>query len=146
MFKGVFLLLLMNFFGKIQAQKPDATLDHISLHVQNLDRSVAFYTDVFQLDSIPDPFPEFRVTWFQIGKGIQLHLFEDKGPIPVGRYHLCFRVLDINQFIDLLKIKKITYFNSKGQVGVLTTRSDKVQQLYFNDPDGHKIEVNDARY
>lgn len=146
MFKGVFLFLLLNFCGKIQAQKLDATLDHISLHVQNLDRSAAFYRDVFQLDSIPDPFPEFRVTWFQIGKGIQLHLFEDKGPIPAGKYHLCFRVLNLNQFIDVLKIKKITYYDNKGQVGALTMRNDKVQQLYFNDPVGHKIEVNDAQH
>lgn len=126
------------------AQKP--VFDHISIHVNNLERSVAFYTQLFSLDSIPDPFPEYRVTWFKLGEQSQLHIFEDKSNIPKSKYHFCFRVLSLDDFIGILKSRGISYFDSSGKEGMITRRSDKVQQIYFYDPDGHKLEVNDAKY
>jgi lactoylglutathione lyase len=146
MYRSFNLLLLLAICVELTAQKSYAAIDHVSLHVQNLDRSVVFYADLFKLDSVPDPFPQFRVTWFEMGGGVQLHLFEDKEPIPEGKYHLCFSVVHLEAFIERLKKKNIAYFDGKGKKGVLTVRSDMVRQLYLRDPDGHKIEVNDARH
>lgn len=52
----------------------------------------------------------------------------------------------MDEFIANLKKENIEYFDGSGQKGVITLRSDKVKQIYFKDPDGHKIEVNDSLF
>lgn len=140
-----FLLAMTSFI--LWAQKPYSSFNHISIHVNNLDKSVSFYTKLFQLDSIPDPFPQFRVTWFKLGKHLQFHIFEDKEMVNVQEsYHFCFSVSSMDEFIANLKKENIEYFDGSGQKDVITLRSDKVKQIYFKDPDGHKIEVNDSPF
>ena len=39
----------------------------------------------------------------------------------------------------------IAYENWAGEKSAVTKRVDGVQQIYFQDPDGYWIEVNDAR-
>jgi lactoylglutathione lyase len=141
--KWIFLLFIFLSI-KSFAQKP--AFDHISIHVNNLDKSVAFYTEIFKLDSIPDPFPNYRVTWFKLGENAQFHVFEDKANIPKSKYHICFRVPSLLSFIKQLSSKGILYFNSSGEEKKITKRMDGVQQIYFYDPDGHKLEVNDAKF
>lgn len=137
------LFLTLSISTVMYAQKP--VFDHLSIHVNNLERSVAFYTDLFKLDSIPDPFPTYRVTWFKLTEQSQLHIFEDKSNIPRSKYHFCFNVSSLENFIELLNARGIPYFNGPGKKGLITTRTDGVRQIYFYDPDGHKLEVNDRK-
>jgi len=73
------LLLLLLFFNAsfTNAQKSTAWYNHTLLDVQNLESSVAFYTKVFQADTIPYPFPpspQYIVKWLRVGEGVELHL------------------------------------------------------------------------
>jgi lactoylglutathione lyase len=45
----------------------------------------------------------------------------------------------------VLEKNKIEYENWAGQKMTVTTRVDGVKQIYFKDPDGYWIEINDAR-
>jgi len=58
---------------------------------------------------------------------------------------LCFSVVYIDDFINKLKTKNIDFENWPGVKGEITLRVDGVKQIYFKDPDGHWLEVNNAR-
>jgi lactoylglutathione lyase len=48
-------------------------------------------------------------------------------------------------FVDRLKKNNIVFEDVSGNQGAITKRVDGVQQIWFRDPDGYWIEVNDAR-
>lgn len=144
-FSKVILVILLFTSCTEKNQSPACVFNHISLHVSDLEKSEAFYATLFELDPIPDPFPAYRVTWFSLGNETALHLFEDAGAIPAtGKYHLCFSVRSITEFIQKLDASDILYYDSKRTPRAVTVRPDHVSQIYFDDPDGHRIEVNDA--
>lgn len=126
-------------------QKPKGTvLNHIALYTKSLKRSTGFYQQVVGLDTIPEPFHDGKHTWFTIGGG-QLHLIEGLGKeVEQNKNtHLCFSVASIPAIIERLKGAGVPYEDWPGKPDAITTRVDGVQQIYFRDPDGHWIEVND---
>lgn len=60
--------------------------------------------------------------------------------------HLCFNVTSINSFIIVLNKNSIWFGNFPGITNMITTRPDGIKQIYFEDPDGYWIEVNDDFY
>ena len=131
---------------QVQAQqKPNLKLNHIAIYVENLQISTAFYKDVLQLTITPEPFHDGLHTWFTLGEAGKLHLIQGaKGGIERDKNdHLCFSVADIEQFIANLNKHDVTYFDWPGNKEKITTRVDGVHQIYFQDPDGHWIEIND---
>ena len=131
---------------KTMAQTP-AVLNHIAVYVTNLNKSTSFYEEVFSLKIIPEPFKDVKHTWFTLGKAGALHLIEGaKTDQNFDRNdHLCFSVPSIDQFIELLKRKNVQFEDWAGKVGAINLRVDGVKQIYFKDPDGHWLEVNDAK-
>lgn len=81
-----------------------------------------------------------------MGGRSELHIVEGlKKPVQMGvGIHLALRLSDFDRFIDHLKQNGITPHNSKGVSGEITIRADGVRQVYFQDPDGYWIEVNEA--
>jgi lactoylglutathione lyase len=126
-------------------QKPILKLNHIAVYVENLEKSTSFYKDVLQLTEIPEPFHDGLHTWFTLGGAGNLHLIQGAkhGVQREKNDHLCFSIQNIEQFIENLKEHNITYFDWPGNEGKVTTRVDGVHQIYFQDPDGHWIEIND---
>jgi len=122
-------------------------LNHIAIYVEKLDKSTAFYKDVLQLNEIPEPFHDGLHTWFTLGPAGQLHLIQGaKSGIQRDKNdHLCFSTPDIQVFIDNLQKHRVEYFDWPGNRGKITTRVDGVHQIYFQDPDGHWIEINDEQ-
>ena len=89
---------------------------------------------------------EGKHTWFTIGAAGSLHLIQG-APANISRDkndHLCFSVKSIDGFIANLDKHKIEYTNWPGTAKAPTVRVDGVKQVYFVDPDGHWIEINDA--
>ena len=122
------------------------TLNHIALYVTNLQTSTAFYQQIVQLDTIPEPFHDGKHTWFNIGPKSHLHLIE--GAVAATAHdkhsHLCFSVTSLKNYISMLDKNNIDYENWAGDKKGVTLRVDAVQQIYFKDPDGYWIEINDA--
>jgi lactoylglutathione lyase len=57
----------------------------------------------------------------------------------------CFSVTSVEDFAKRLKEADLMYEDVKGQANSVTTRADGVKQIYFKDPDGYWLEVNDAK-
>ena len=139
-------LLTANFiFGQ---NKPKALLNHVAIYVVDLEKSMAYYNEVFQLDTIPEPFHDGKHAWYSIAPGVAMHVIQG-AEMPKEYYlnnHTCFSVPSVEAFIEKIKARNMTWFNSKGVKGIVTTRIDGVKQIWVNDPDGYWIEVNDAKF
>lgn len=139
------MALLFVSSSAIAQNKP--RLNHIALYVMDLQKSTSFYKNVVGLDTIPEPFHDGRHTWFSIGPVGHLHIISGaaaKTPHDKNA-HLCFSVASINDFITNLKKNGVEFENWAGEKNTVTNRVDGVKQLYFRDPDGYWIEINDAR-
>lgn len=122
-------------------------LNHIALYVVDLKKSTEFYQQVVGLDTIPEPFHDGRHTWFSIGPLSHLHLISGANRIDTQNKnaHLCFTVPSVDRFIsNHLKKYNIPFESWAGEKGQVTTRVDGVKQIYFKDPDGYWVEINDA--
>jgi lactoylglutathione lyase len=143
---SLLILLTVIFFSFSQAMSQQPVLDHIAIYVTDLEKSSAFYRDVLGLDSLPEPFRDGKHAWFAIGQGKQLHIIEgatSRTDQP-KRNHTCFRIASLQDFITRLTKAGVAYEDLQGTPGAITLRPDGIQQIYFRDPDGYWIEMNDA--
>ena len=139
---SLFLVLL-----PLLSAQPTARIDHVAYYVVDLKVSADFYRDVVGLKAIPEPFNDGRHAWFELGPKIALHIISGAtAPLPKEkRNHLCLSVPSMDAFIARLAKNKIPYENLAGEKSAITRRPDGVNQLYFQDPDGNWIEINDAK-
>ena len=128
------------------AQSPE--FNHTTVYVVDLDKSTSFYHDVMKLERMPEPFHDGRHNWFKIGEHGQLHVVGGAKAISPQdiNVHLSFRVASLPDFMKHLDQLQVKYGNFKGETKVVQVRPDGVQQVYFQDPDGYWIEVNDDKY
>ena len=140
-FASVFIFLL----GKASAQT--AALEHIAVYVHDLPKSTAFYQNIMGLDTVSEPFHDGRHTWFAIGGRSRLHLIGGAAEINIHdkNSHLCFSVGSVPVFMKKLEKAGIPFEDWNGKPQTATIRVDGVRQIYFRDPDGWWIEVNDAK-
>jgi lactoylglutathione lyase len=144
LFVNVLLFTFSNCFAQTPA-KP--VLNHIAVHVNDLAKSTAFYQQIVGFDTIPEPFHDGKHTWFAIGNGSNLHLIAGASlPADHDKFnHICFSVPSLQAFIIKLQSNQLGFENWVGEKSGITLRVDAVQQIYFKDPDGYWIEVNDAK-
>lgn len=107
----ILCLVLLFSTQDIRAQK--LKLNHIAVYVENLKTSTAFYKDVLQLMTTPEPFHDGLHTWFTLGGAGKLHLIQGakSGVTRDKNDHLCFSVSDIHAFIANLKQHRVTYYD-----------------------------------
>ncbi|RPD99146.1 VOC family protein [Aureibaculum marinum] len=149
--KNLILLLVLNFsFFYSNAQSFKLEHDHSTIQVENIDTSVQFYKDILNLKELETPWPEYKLIRFlDTGKNQQLHIAQaqvDKyGDIKVNKVlHLAFAVKDFDGYLEYLSEKGIKYSNFAGESKKQQSRPDGVRQIYFQDPDGYWIEINDV--
>jgi lactoylglutathione lyase len=122
------------------------TFDHYTIKVKNLETSVNFYGNLLGLSEIKNRTQKEYIRWYSLGEGSELHVVEgetDDIKTNIG-VHLALRLADFDRFLNNLKNHKIATHDSNGVANRITTRADSVRQVYFRDPDGYWIEVNDA--
>ena len=122
-------------------------INHIAYYVRDLKISTEFYQNIVGLKTIPEPFHDGRHTWFSIGPKAHLHIIAGATvSLPKEKNtHLCFSVSSVDAFILRLKNGNIPYESWTGQKSEVTIRPDGVKQIYFQDPDGYWLEINDAK-
>ena len=143
----LFLFVGICFSNYLLAQGKKPTLNHIAVYVVDLKTSSDFYSNIIQLDTIPEPFHDNKHTWYRVGPLSHLHVISGaKEKVAHDKNaHLCFTVESVQDFIPRLEKAKIPYEDWPGNKGKVTTRVDGVKQIYFQDPDGYWIEINDAK-
>ncbi|CAN5399216.1 hypothetical protein BH23BAC3_BH23BAC3_18500 [soil metagenome] len=122
------------------------TFDHYTIKVKNLETSVDFYRSILGLSEIENRTRKEYIRWFSLGEHRELHVVErevDDIVTNIG-VHLALKLSDLDPFLEHLKLNRILAHNSKGTPGSISTRADGVRQVYFQDPDGYWIEVNES--
>jgi lactoylglutathione lyase len=124
------------------SQKP--VLNHIAIYVKDLKVSTSFYSDIIDLDTIPEPFHDGKHTWYSVSENSHLHLIQGATEVTPHdkNSHLCFSAPSVDDVIVRLKKNNIEYESWPGEKNAVTTRVDGVKQIYFKDPDGYWIEIN----
>lgn len=98
-----------------------------------------------QFPSIPEPFKIGRHSWFQIGAVCQLHLISGAKDLPSFHinHHLAFSTDAFDDFVARLENAGVRYSDAVGNPNVTQVRPDGIRQVFFQDPDGYWLEVND---
>lgn len=112
-------------------------LNHVALHVADVEKSGAFYRNVLQLVPIPRPAFTFEGAWFRLGANQELHLIGERfGPVVSRRRgnHFALRVDDLSSWE--------THFRKVGvEFRPRKQRPDGAWQVFLPDPDGHVVEL-----
>ena len=111
-------------------------LNHVAIHVADVERSSVFYRDMLRLEMLPRPAFDFPGAWFRLGAVQELHLIGRGGPVASGdgNNHFALRVDDIASWEQHLQSVGAA-FNPKKQ------RPDGAWQIFLRDADGHFIEL-----
>lgn len=112
-------------------------LNHVALHVADVEKSSAFYRNVLQLEPMPRPAFTFPGAWFRLGTHQELHLIGERvEPVVSGNRgnHFALRVEELDSWeAHLQKVR--AEFRPRKQ------RPDGAWQVFVRDPDGHVIEL-----
>jgi len=124
---------------------PITRLNHAVLYVRELDRSVAFYTQVLGFRVVEMTPPGFRAAFLQAAGSDNDHdlgLFEvgaqaapSAGRGAVGLYHLAWEVDTLAELEDIQAA-----LARAGALGGMSDHSTS-KSLYGHDPDGLEFEV-----
>jgi len=144
---GAVAIMMTCLSANAQKEKP-VYLNHVAVYIFNLQKSTDFYKNIIGLTQIAEPFHDGKHTWFKIGEHSQLHLIQGAESITSHdkNSHICFSVASMDAFVKKLNDNKIWFGNWNGDTGKITNRPDGVHQIYFKDPDGYWIEINDDTY
>lgn len=124
-----------------------ARLDHVAIWAADQQRSVDFYKAVFGLKEIHAPFPPGGPRWFLFANGVELHIQPGRteGIAIPRRVHMAIAVASLDPVIAYLDAHKMPWSDIGGTAHTISRgRSDGVLQIFFQDPDGYWIELNDA--
>jgi len=112
-------------------------LNHVALHVADVERSCDFYEHVLELKRLPRPAFDFPGAWFQLGATQELHLIGERTePVTSGNRgnHYALLIDDMDAWESHLNRLGIEY---RARV----IRPDGAFQIFLKDPDGHSIEL-----
>jgi len=112
-------------------------LNHVAIHVQDVEASCQFYQNVLRLESMPRPAFTFPGAWFRLGPRQELHIIGDRTE-PVHSHnrgnHYALRVDNLDEWEAHLKKANAPFRPRK-------MRPDGAWQVFVRDPDGHTIEL-----
>jgi len=124
---------------------PSYTFNHLALSVQDLDKAIEFYQRVLQLEEIENTASNSKTRWLSLQEGKQLHLIPrpDFEITTNKAVHFALTTQDLDLFVKKLIELNIPYTDWHDRSNKIHIRKDGIRQVYFQDPDGYWIEVND---
>lgn len=145
--KTVFLFFILQCLFA-SSQEFNFQYDHYSIIVKDSDKSAEFYGTILKLKETPHPTLAKGFRWFIINDNFQIHLIQKENPEYKKHksVHLCLATQSLKDFTNHLKENKIPFYDWPGNENEITLRADGVKQIYFQDPDGYWIEVNNAKH
>ena len=112
-------------------------LNHVAIHVRDVEASCRFYSAVLRLESIPRPAFTFPGAWFRLGSAQELHIIGERTEaVNSGNRgnHFALRVDNLDEWEKHLATMKADFRTRK-------MRPDGAWQVFLRDPDGHVIEL-----
>ena len=112
-------------------------LNHVALHVADVEESVEFYRDGLKLPPMDRPAFDFPGAWFRLGADQELHLIGDR-ELPVHSHHRGGHFALVVDSLDEFE----RHLDAWGAVRLeRKTRPDGAQQTFVQDPDGNWVEL-----
>jgi glyoxylase I family protein len=129
-------------------------LHHVSLPVEDLERSRAFYREILGLEEIERPPFDFPGVWFALGDG-HLHLigepkrptYRDGKAVDPGDVHFAVRVGSYRDTLAFLESKGYRTDVDRTDEHAMIVEPHATAgfpQIYILDPDRNVIEINAA--
>ena len=148
--KIIFLFLALSMSAYLCAQDNtsfDFTFNHLALSVKDVNKSAEFYKNVLSLTEITNRTKMDGIRWFSLGEGKELHLISTvKENVTINKaVHLALTSPNFDSFVMSLDKNKIPYYDWPGTPNKINIRADGIKQIFFQDPDGYWIEINDAK-
>jgi catechol 2,3-dioxygenase-like lactoylglutathione lyase family enzyme len=114
-------------------------LNHTIVWCRDKQRSATFLTEVVGLP-VPSPFGPFLVV--ELSNGVSLDFYETRGEIASQHYAFLIDENDFDQIFRRIRERGVQYWADPGQrrAGEIN-RNDGGRGFYFEDPDGHLLEV-----
>ena len=141
----IITLFLSSFNSMAQSISPE--LDHYSIIVKDVEKSEEFYKNILHLKEVPTPWGEntpLPAVFFDLGNKLELHVTEYNKEINLHKFiHFAFTVNDFDSYLEFLNENGVEYGEFSEKNMKFQTRIDGVRQVYFQDPDGYWIEIND---
>jgi catechol 2,3-dioxygenase-like lactoylglutathione lyase family enzyme len=112
-------------------------LDHVAIHVKDLEESCRFYREVLRLEAIPRPAFDFPGAWFPLGAAHELHLIGERSKSVVSHRqgdHFAVATADLDGWEQHFRKVGFTQYLRKQ-------RPDGAGQIFLEDPDGHVLEL-----
>ena len=144
----LFLVIAISVTTLLHAQ--DSTIkfsfNHLALSVKDVNRSAAFYATVLKLPEIVNRTKIEGIRWFALADGKELHLISiiKKKFVINKAIHMGLSTNNFDEFIQRLVALKIPYSDWPGKPNTVNIRTDGVKQIFFQDPDGYWVEVNNV--
>ncbi len=113
-------------------------LDHVALHVKDVQATSEFYQKVLGLKRMDRPNFSFNGAWLKLGEKQSLHLIEglERDVINSNRGdHFALLVDDIEAWAEHLVSLGVSHRGPK-------TRADGAFQIFIDDPDAHSVELS----
>ena len=119
--------------------------NHIALSVKDVDESIEFYQKVLQLKEIENTASDSKTRWLSFSDGKQIHLIpRPNSVIKINKaVHFALATPDLDTFIMKLNELRIDYSDWPNSPNKDYIRKDGIRQVYFQDPNGYWIEIND---
>ena len=142
----IYVLCTTNLYAQENVESK-FSFNHLALSVKDVNRSAEFYSKVLQLAEIVNRTKIEGIRWFVLADGKELHLISIiKEPVVINKaIHIGLATNNVDAFVQRLERLKITYSDWPGKTNTVNIRTDGVKQIYFQDPDGYWVEVNDAK-
>ncbi|MBL31057.1 MAG: glyoxalase [Flavobacteriaceae bacterium] len=139
--KKIILTIIIFNISIIHAQINLSYTDHLAIGVKNIDSTGEFYKNILELKELENPSANQR--WFDFGDKFELHLVEGVHmEKKIKTNHIGLTVSSMTDMMELLKKKNINFESWNGKRNTFELRWDGVKQIYFQDPEGNWIEIN----
>jgi catechol 2,3-dioxygenase-like lactoylglutathione lyase family enzyme len=120
------------------------SINHVSIHADDLEASTAFYEQLFGMERVPTPTFAFPVVWLRLGRQ-QLHLFVRPDAHAPQFHHVGLNVDDFEAVYWRAREQRLrddsAFFSGMYEL------PDGSVQMYLRDPADNLVEVDwpDAR-
>jgi YD repeat-containing protein len=113
--------------------------NHVSVHANDLEESVRFYTEVLGMEKIPTYAFGFPVQYLRLGD-LQLHLFQRPESEAPSLHHIGINVDDFEE--AFLRAKELGVLERHSFFEDMYELPDGSVQMYLRDPAGNLIEID----